>query len=202
MADSPILESKIQSSQHMPQPQNAQVQVQSALEQQHSNGAIRSKGILRHRHICMNVVAETPVDCSDSKVEGTELADHHTTSSGTLAAAETATTLSKIFIVNPFSYQLEEKEFIDQRSRIIAWEKEYCDPSTSDAGIRYSRVSLKDEANVSITADNASGKQKMPFRTAWEKGIRNRMRDACVSAHGIAKTSIWDSIVEHLGYVL
>jgi hypothetical protein len=150
----------------------------------------------------MNVVAETPVDCSDSKVEGTELADHHTTSSGTLAAAETATTLSKIFIVNPFSYQLEEKEFIDQRSRIIAWEKEYCDPSTSDAGIRYSRVSLKDEANVSITADNASGKQKMPFRTAWEKGIRNRMRDACVSAHGIAKTSIWDSIVEHLGYVL
>ena len=182
----------------MPQPQNAQEQVQSALEQQQCNGAIRSKGILRHRHICMNVVAETPADCSDSKVEGTELAEHDATS-GTAAATETARTLSKNFIVNPFSYQLEEMEFIDQRSRIIAWEKEYCDPSSSEADFRYSRVSLKDEANVSITADNASGKQKMPFRTAWEKGIRNCMRDACVSVNDIAKVSIWDSIVEHLG---
>ena len=146
----------------------------------------------------MNVVAETPADCSDSMVEGTELAEHHAIS-GTAAAAQTAS----IFIVNPFSYQLEEKEFIDQRSRIIAWEKEYCDPSSSEADIRYSRVSLKDDASVSITAaDNASGKQKMPFRTAWEKGIRNRMRDACVSAHDIAKMNIWDSMVEHFGYVL
>jgi hypothetical protein len=149
----------------------------------------------------MNVVANNVDCCSDSKVDRTEFAERAATS-GTAAAAETATTLSKTFIVNPFSYQLEEKEFIDQRSRIIAWEKQDCDPSRSDAGIRYSRVSLKDEANVSITADNASGKQKMPFRTAWEKGIRYRMRDACVSAHGIAKISTWDSIVEHLGYVL
>lgn len=64
---------------------------------------------------------------------------------------------------------------------------------------RYSRISLKDEVHVPITA--ASGKKKMHF-TAWEKEIRNRIRDACVSANGIAKFSVWDSIVEHHGYVL